>query len=286
MGRIKERKLVDEKPVLLLPSLAQALGLNEAIIVQQLHYWLTVNKVKERNFKDGYYWTYNSIGSWQTQFPFWCGRTIERMLWKLEADGIVVTGRHNKLNLDRTKWYRLDYDKLKEAYRIGQTVTMEDGNKRLSESDKMSQWLGQDVTMDKPAESDKMSPPIPETNYTKNTPETNRDTSSSSKDYSFKLKPPPPPEHFCKEHGCKFDKHEKYGKTWYSHKNGSGYCNEPNIIGNLPRITWCTKGKHDVDNEDPASYSYRGQPICRDCYLKGKGLDALNGQAADSQQNL
>jgi len=167
MGRINERKLIDEKPLQLLPSLAQALGLNEAVILQQFHYWLIINKSKERNFRDGYYWTYNSIKEWRKQFPFWNTRTIERALWKLEANGIVKTGKHNKLNLDRTKWYRIDYARLIEVLRRG--------HNGLFDSDKLSQWLGQYVTMDKATESDNMSSPIPETINTENTTETNGD---------------------------------------------------------------------------------------------------------------
>ena len=33
-------------------------------------------------------------------------------------------------------------------------------------------------------------------------------------------------EHYCIEHSLPFKRHSKDGKTWYSHKQGSGWCNE------------------------------------------------------------
>ena len=36
-------------------------------------------------------------------------------------------------------------------------------------------------------------------------------------------------DHQCQLHNVAFDKHEKDGKTWYSHKNGNEWCNEPKV---------------------------------------------------------
>ena len=48
--------LISEPPLQVLPSLAVKIGLNEAIILQQVHYWL----LKSNNIRDGYKWVYNS----------------------------------------------------------------------------------------------------------------------------------------------------------------------------------------------------------------------------------
>ncbi len=47
--------LFDDQPLVILPQLALAIGLNESIVVQQLHYWLK----KSENVHDGYKWVYN-----------------------------------------------------------------------------------------------------------------------------------------------------------------------------------------------------------------------------------
>ncbi|MED5041081.1 DnaD domain protein [Geobacillus stearothermophilus] len=100
--------LLDEKPLIILPSLAKEIGLNEAIILQQLHYWLQ----ESQNIRDGYKWVYNTYEDWQKQFPFWSKNTIIRAIKSLEKKGLIVTGNYNKLAIDNTKWYRIDYEKL------------------------------------------------------------------------------------------------------------------------------------------------------------------------------
>ena len=59
--------LINEPPLQVLPSLACAVGLNEALILQQFHYWLQ----HSNNIKDGHKWIYNSYQEWHKQFPFW-----------------------------------------------------------------------------------------------------------------------------------------------------------------------------------------------------------------------
>jgi len=100
------RLLIDEPPLQVLPSLAVALGLNEAIFVQQLHYWLR----HAPHWRDGRPWVYNSYPQWRRQFPFWDERTIKRIVLGLEGAGIVAaTQRYNASPTDRTKWYTLNY---------------------------------------------------------------------------------------------------------------------------------------------------------------------------------
>ena len=49
-GEIKlSNQLIDDYPILVLPKLAEKIGLNEAIILQQIHYWLKDSKHKYDN---------------------------------------------------------------------------------------------------------------------------------------------------------------------------------------------------------------------------------------------
>ena len=100
--------LFDEPPLIVLPQLAKILGLNEAIILQQLHYWLQKNP----NIRDGRAWVYNSITEWQQQFPFWSEDTIRRTINRLISDGIIVKGGFNKMSFDKTLWYAVGYEAL------------------------------------------------------------------------------------------------------------------------------------------------------------------------------
>ena len=104
------RLLINEHPLLILPSLAYAIGLNEAIVLQQIHFWIS----KEIHLYDGKYWVYNTYDGWCEQFPFWSKSTVIRTFNKLEKDGLIVTGNYNKMKADQTKWYTINYQKLDE----------------------------------------------------------------------------------------------------------------------------------------------------------------------------
>jgi hypothetical protein len=62
--------LLDEHPLVIMPSLATKIGLNESIVLQQVHYWLQNKEKGNQNFHDGHYWVYNTYEQWQAQFPF------------------------------------------------------------------------------------------------------------------------------------------------------------------------------------------------------------------------
>lgn len=103
--------LFDEHPLVIQPKLAAAVGLNEAIILQQMQYWLG----KSDKFREGKKWIYNSYESWHQQFPFFSVMTIRRTIKSLEERNLIVAGNFNKAKFDKTKWYTIDYKRLDDA---------------------------------------------------------------------------------------------------------------------------------------------------------------------------
>ena len=99
------RLLIDEPPLQVLPSLARELGLNEAIMLQQMHYWL----IKSSHEFEGVKWFYKTLEDWQTEFPFWSTMTIRRTLTNLEKQKVIRIGNFNKKKFDKTKWYTIEY---------------------------------------------------------------------------------------------------------------------------------------------------------------------------------
>ena len=77
--------LLDDHPLIILPSLAVKIGLNEAIFLQQLHYWLK----KSEYIIDDKKWIYNTYEEWQKQLPFFCIRTLKTIVAHLIKMGIV-----------------------------------------------------------------------------------------------------------------------------------------------------------------------------------------------------
>ena len=108
---------IDKSNTLIINTdLALVLGdLNEAIVLNQLNYWIEINKKAEKNLVDGKYWVYNSYSDWKAKdFPYWSEKTIQRTFTRLENKGVVVSANYNKLAIDKTKWYTIDTEKLQE----------------------------------------------------------------------------------------------------------------------------------------------------------------------------
>lgn len=57
---MKCRLLFNEEPITINRLAANVLGLNEAIVVQQIHYWLNINEKAKINIYDDKVWTYNT----------------------------------------------------------------------------------------------------------------------------------------------------------------------------------------------------------------------------------
>jgi len=90
---------------LLIPvGLAELIGLNEAIVLQQIHYWISQDS--NENVKDGRKWVCNTYEQWQEQFPFWCKTTISNTILKLEKKGILLSYEAK----GRLKHYSIDYN--------------------------------------------------------------------------------------------------------------------------------------------------------------------------------
>src|SRR5687767_4746327 len=108
-------KLIDEPPLIVLPTIAKAIGLNESIVLQQLHYRLHM----QRYMKKGKSWWPMTIEEWQRdEFPFWSIKTVNRIFDNLEARNLIErTDLWNTKGRDRTNWFTIDYDVFDEVAR-------------------------------------------------------------------------------------------------------------------------------------------------------------------------
>lgn len=95
-------------------ELANTIGLNESILLQQIHYWCYKAAENGENFKDNYYWVYNSVDKWTEQLPWKSPTTTKKTIKSLADNGLILTDTFSYGNRNRTKWYRIDYDKLAE----------------------------------------------------------------------------------------------------------------------------------------------------------------------------
>ncbi len=100
--------LFDESPLVVQPTLAKAIGLNETIVLQQINYWMNQKGVG-RTIK-GVRWIYNTVSEWKDNFPFWSEETIKRTIYNLQDAQLIQTGNYNQSAMDRTKWYTINFE--------------------------------------------------------------------------------------------------------------------------------------------------------------------------------
>ena len=111
--------LFDEQPIVFDRTLAREIGDRPATILQRIHYWVEINRknANKQAFKCGHYWTYKSLEKWHAEdFDYLSLSTVRRTLEELIKKGYLITGEYNKLRSDRTKWYRVNKEKIEELY--------------------------------------------------------------------------------------------------------------------------------------------------------------------------
>lgn len=84
---------------------AKKYGVDCAVIIENMAFWIAKNKANKKHFYEGRTWTYNSVKAFSELFPYWNEKQISRILKKLEDEKIIISGNYNKSAYDRTKWY-------------------------------------------------------------------------------------------------------------------------------------------------------------------------------------
>lgn len=91
-------------------EIAKEVGVNAAVILENIAHWVLRNKANDKNFYDGHYWTYNSNAAMAELFPYMNARQVRTALDSLRKNGMVLTGNYNKSSYDRTLWYTVSDD--------------------------------------------------------------------------------------------------------------------------------------------------------------------------------
>lgn len=106
--------LINEHPLIVLPSLAAEVGLPEAIILQQLHYLLGI----ARNEHEGVRWVYNTQEEWLAQFT-WIKtpKTLRRHMSNLKGRGLIRVEKLSRYfggsRNDQKLYYTVNYQALR-----------------------------------------------------------------------------------------------------------------------------------------------------------------------------
>ena len=109
-----EQKVIKVIPLNL--SLLETLGqgkVNEALVLQQVDYWCTINKRNNEYFIDGTYWTFSSINMMlKRDFPLcFSYDTLKRILNNLEEGNFLITKKHKNGKLYRVNYNKISFNK-------------------------------------------------------------------------------------------------------------------------------------------------------------------------------
>ncbi len=117
------RLLITHVPTLqVLKPLADAIGVTQAILLQQVHFLLT--DPEKGYVKNNRKWVYNTIKQWQKKnFTFYSISTISRGFAALEKKELLLVDKPHKKRGNHTKSYSIDYNKV-EALIMTESVKM------------------------------------------------------------------------------------------------------------------------------------------------------------------
>lgn len=84
---------------------AIAYGVNEAIMIRTLQFFITANAVRGKHVHEGRNWTYDTMEDFPKHFPYWTKRQVRHTMDSLIKQGVIIKGRFSKDWSNRTCWY-------------------------------------------------------------------------------------------------------------------------------------------------------------------------------------
>lgn len=84
---------------------ARDFGLHEAILINNLQFWIAKNRANGTHFHDGRTWTYNSVKAFAELFPYMTTNIVRRTLESLQEQSVIIKGNYNSSSYDRTAWF-------------------------------------------------------------------------------------------------------------------------------------------------------------------------------------
>lgn len=141
--------LMPSRPIVINPDLAYSIGLNEAIALQQVNYWL--KETTSGLERDGVRWIYNTNEQWLEQFPFWSESTLKRTFTRLKNLGVLKVEQLNKSQRDMTNYYTINYesellDEVKVTKLKSSKCTLPSGQNEPMQEVKVERYIGSNCT--------------------------------------------------------------------------------------------------------------------------------------------
>lgn len=143
--------LIDESPLIVLPSLAERIGLDEAIVLQQVHYLVGMSTKVENSqvYKDGYYWVFNSIDQWQSKyFRWWAVPTVKRIFQSLTESHLLIASAFGGGKSHKRLWYRVNHYLVDELAKLPASDFLLSRNDRIKMIKSIRSYQNESIGLD------------------------------------------------------------------------------------------------------------------------------------------
>lgn len=94
---------------------AKKYGINCAIVLHTITFFVLKNKKDNRNKHNGKFWTFNTYADWAELMPFFTEHQVKNALNKLRTHGAIVVDKYNRKGYDKTNWYSVSNEVLQDA---------------------------------------------------------------------------------------------------------------------------------------------------------------------------
>lgn len=88
-------------------EIACRVGVNAAVIYNNIEHFVRANKGDNVNYHDGHWWVYHTLDAYASLYPYMTKKQVRTALDKLRDEGLVLVGNYNKDKRDRTLWYTI-----------------------------------------------------------------------------------------------------------------------------------------------------------------------------------
>ena len=100
-------------------KIAERYGIEAAILIENLYFWIRRNECNDEYFRDGRFWCYSTFKGFNRYLPYMNPQKIRRELVSLESKGIILTGNYNKSSINHTLWYAFTDNFMNEMECLG-----------------------------------------------------------------------------------------------------------------------------------------------------------------------
>lgn len=88
-------------------ELAVNFGLNNAIFLQDLAFWIEFNRNRQKAYRDGRYWTYSTLEELVQRHPYWTKNQIRHIIDVCKKNGWILIEHYDKVSYNQRNWYSI-----------------------------------------------------------------------------------------------------------------------------------------------------------------------------------